>query len=304
MAMVAERENRCAVCGAVTRGDLLCPEHQEASREFTLHLKKLAKPEMIATSALTVDHRYQRAINETRIRSILMNFNEMKLGRLIVSRRARENVLLDGQQRWVALVRMGFAEAPCDVLEGLTLEQEILTFVGLNEDRTGVRKGVLFNDKAMAGVPVYADAMTILKSFRYEVVDPGARKSVSPNQLSCPGTIETVHRMGKLSVVLYTIRQTWPGESEPNRAEMLMGIAAFLQVNPQIKADELVEQIKTYRPDEILNAARATSKASIERRKWVHVYEAIRQRFNYHRQQKNRVSKIEIPSSAPRIWMG
>src|SRR6266699_1521221 len=191
---------RCAICLAVVpEGAVLCPEHREAASTFTNKLHMVSKSVMIRTELLSVDYRYQRPTNERRVRQIIQEFNELDLGRLTVSRRTNEQiVIIDGQQRWTALMRMGIAEAPCEVLEGLTLEQEIMTFVVRNDDRTSVRKGVLFNDKARAGVSVYRDAVSILRSFRYEVVDPGVRSGVSKDRLSCPGAVETVHRMGKL----------------------------------------------------------------------------------------------------------
>lgn len=300
--MVAE-ERRCLICGAVTQeGDLLCVVHREESKSFSHHLKRRAKVETIGTDKLGVDYSYQRPVNENRVKDIILNFNELDLGVLTVSRRANEIVIIDGQQRWTALMRMGFAEVNCEVLEGLTLEQEIMTFVVRNDSRTAVRRGVLFNDKAKAGIPLYADATTILKSFHYELVDPGSRKGVKVDQLSCPGTVETVHRMGRLSAALFVIRQAWPDNAEPNRSEMLMGIAAFLQINPHIKADDLAESLSKFTPHEILVSARSVGKGHIERRLWVHVYEAITQRYNYGRK-SNRVSRVEISPRAPRMWM-
>lgn len=299
--MVAEGR-RCVRCGAVVLEGMLCPLHREEAETFTHHLRQIAKYEMIRTVSLNVDYRFQRPVNETRVRDIVLNFNELDLGTLTVSRRAHEIVILDGQQRWTALVRMGFAEAPCEVLESLTLEQEILTFVIRNEHRTAVRKGILFNDKAKAGVSLYANATTILKSFRYEMVDPGSRTGVAVNRLSCPGTVETVHRMGKLGATLFVIRQAWPDSAEPNRSEMLLGIAAFLQINPHIRPEDLAESLSRFAPAEIIGGAKAVGKVSVERRLWVHVYEQIIQRYNYNRK-THRVSRVEIIPRAPKMWM-
>lgn len=299
--MLAE-VRRCVKCEVVIQEGMLCPVHREEAAAFTHHLRKIAKYEMMRTDALTVDYRFQRPINENRVRQIILNFNELDLGTLTVSRRKNESIILDGQQRWTALVRMGFAEAPCEVLESLTFEQEVMTFVVRNEGRTAVRKGVLFNDKAQAGVHLYQDAVSILRSFRYEVVDPGTRKGVAVNSLSCPGVVETVHRMGKLAATLFVIRTAWPDNAAPNRAEMLMGIATFLQINPHIKADDLADALSRRLPDEILVGARSVGKASVERRLWVHVYEQITQVFNYNKK-TNRVSRVEVSPRAPKMWM-
>src|SRR5215467_2228572 len=149
MAMVAEDQDRkperCHFpgCGAFTRTGLLCPEHQEIAQQFETELTGVATPERIPLAELSVDRRFQRPPVEHHISKIALNFNERYLGRLLVSRRSDERVaagedryaILDGQQRWNALLRMRFAWAPCDVLTGLSLEQEILTFCVHNRER-------------------------------------------------------------------------------------------------------------------------------------------------------------------------
>lgn len=294
-------ERRCLVCDAVTMGADLCPLHYEAAKEFSHHLRGLSKFDNISTAALSVDRRFQRSINEQRVRQIVQNFNELDLGLLTVSRRPRENVLLDGQHRWTALLRMGFAEAPCEVLEGLTLEQETMIFVVRNQERLAIRRGLLFRDKAAAGVEPFRTAMEIMRSFNYVLVDAGSRSSVALDKLSCPAVVETVHRMGKLAGTLFAIRQAWPESAEPNRGEMLMGIATFLQVNPHIQAGELGDSLSKFRPERLIGQAVAVHKTAIERRLWVHVYEQINQAWNYAKR-TGRVSRVEISPRAPKMW--
>src|SRR5262249_29414170 len=224
MAMIAEsREDRCRICGAVTREGLLCAQHRDAAEQFNHHLRGVSKFERIATSSLTVDPNFQRDAVEDEVQDIVLNFNEYDLGFLTVSRRAHENVLLDGQQRWTALLRLGIAEAPCEVMEGLTEEQEIMIFVVRNEKRRAIRAGLLFNDKAKAGIEPFRTAKVILDQFEYELIDTGSRSNVQVDKLSCPRTVEIVHRMGKLAATLLTIHTAWPKIAEPNRAEVLMG---------------------------------------------------------------------------------
>lgn len=290
------------ICGAVTTGDLLCPIHKEVAESFSHHLRGVSKFEHIATSKLTVDHRFQRGIIEDEVRDIILNFNEHDLGVLLVSRRAHENVLIDGQQRWTALVRMGYAEAPCEVLEGLTLEQEIMIFVTRNEKRRAIRRALLFNDKAKAGIQPFADAVVILGQFGYELIDIGTRSNVATGKLSCPSAVETVHRMGKLAPTLLAIRLAWPDQAEPNRAEVLMGIAAFLQINPHIGADALGESLAKFKPERLVEQAKQVAKGSIERRLWVHFYEQVVQAWNYGKK-INRVPRIDISPRAPRMWI-
>jgi hypothetical protein len=309
MAIVADtdvRPERCRVCGALTRTGLLCPEHREEAEKFDAELRGVSTFERIPTSELMVDERFQRDIVEGTVKKIVLNFNEYDLGLLAVSRRDGKrlkegrNALLDGQQRWTALLRLKYAWAPCEVLTGLSLEQEIMIFCVRNEWRTKVKSTLLFTNKAKAGIEPYASAIRILESFGYRLEDAGPRSTVGEDRLSCPRTVDTVQRMGRLSSTLFTIRRAWPKDAEANRAEVVMGIATFLQLNQNIGADELADSISRFDPEELVSNAKAVGKSSIERRLWVHFYEQIVQAFNY--QKKNRVPRMEISPRAPGIW--
>lgn len=296
-------EEHCAICGALALNSFLCPIHQEEAKEFSHSLRGVSKYERISTSALTVDHRFQRPVNERRVRNIILNFNEFDLGLLLVSRRSHANSVLDGQQRLTALLRMGFSWAPCEVLEGLTYEQEIMIFVVRNAERTAVRQGVLFNDRAKAGIETYAEAMSILTSYRYEVIDPGVRSGVAVNRLSCPRAIETVHALGVLAKVLYVIRSAWPESPDPNRAEVLLGLASFMRVNPHIKIEALADALARFPATDIVSGAKNRAKGSTERRLWVHAYHKVVELYNYGRPDRTRVSGAPISPRAPKMWI-
>jgi hypothetical protein len=300
--MVAEdRIYACRICGQATRNSMLCPAHQIEAASFSHHLRKLSKVEYISTAALMVDPNFQRPLSERRVAEIVLKFNELDLGFLTVSRRARENVLLDGQHRWTALLRMGYAEAPCEVLEGLTREQEIMIFVIRNEERTQVRRSLLFTDKAKAGIEPYSTAVEILGQHGYELIDVGKGATVKANQLFCPRTIEIVHRMGKLSATLFTIRRAWPELAQANRAEMLQGVATFLQIYPQVEAMDLADRLGRFPPERLVQQARQMAKGAIERRLWVHMYEQIVQAYNYAK--IKRVPRVDISPRAPNMWI-
>lgn len=305
--MIAMPENvgqRCVVCGQWAPSGLLCPVHLEQGETYNHHLKRVAKHEMIAVTKLGVDD-YQRPLNDQKIQDIVLHFNEFDLGELCVSRRSHEHIIIDGQHRWAGLMRMGYAEAPCEVLEGLTYEQEVMIFVVRNRDRSAVRKGTIFRNQAKAGQKFYAEATSILRTFGYEIVDPGwggGKVRVSTDHLSCPGAVEKVHNMGRLASTLQVIRGAWPKDPEASRAEMLLGMAAFLTIHPHVGHKELAEALAKWPASEVVNQARAVSKTSTERRLWVHLFNALVERWNYGRA-RNRLPRMDVPRGAPGIWM-
>jgi hypothetical protein len=67
---------------------------------------------------------YQRTTNSAQVDGIVKNFDEAKLGTLTVSQRDGKIFVIDGQHRLSALRRLQYTHAPCEVLTGLTYEQE------------------------------------------------------------------------------------------------------------------------------------------------------------------------------------
>lgn len=106
--------------------------------------------------------------------------------------------------------------------------------------------------------------------------------------------------MGKLAASLHVITNAWPSSAEPNRAEMLQGVASFLHINPHISKEELATALARFNPTELVDMTRASASSSVERRRWVHMYFQIVDHFNYNRQK--RVARVDVPRSAPRAW--
>jgi len=282
---------------------MLCALHIEEARTFNVHLKGVSKYERLPLASLSVDRRFQRRRNDRIINNIKQQFNEYALGTLSVSRRAHENTLLDGQQRATALLEMSFAEAPCEVLEGLTFEQEVMIFVIRNQDRVQVPKVVLFKDKALARLTFYREAMEILTAHGFSVSDNAYRTKVERNKFSCPGAIEKVHAMNKLDDTLTVIERAFDRDPEANRAEFLLGIAAFLKLFGHIRPEDLADKLRSTSATAIRDQAKTVSKAHIERRIWVHAYEAIREFWNRgKRNDSSRLPRLDVSPNAPKIW--
>jgi hypothetical protein len=96
---------------------------------------------------------YQRTTNTKQVVRIMNNFNEAKLGVLIVSERDGNFYIVDGTHRVSALRRLGYKSAMFIVLEGLTYEQEADFFRRQNENTrqltlyTRFKAGLESNDK-------------------------------------------------------------------------------------------------------------------------------------------------------------
>jgi hypothetical protein len=118
--------------------------------------------ESVPAHRLTVDERVQRALNPDRARALARDFDETRMGVLVVSLRRHpvlqgtdRYVVLDGQTRLAAL-RL-FTGDPdtrypvtCQVFRGLDRAQEAALFLGLN-DRASVRPVDKFRLALVAG---------------------------------------------------------------------------------------------------------------------------------------------------------
>src|SRR4051794_33828172 len=101
-------------------------------------MRLFGTPQYERVGELTVDQRYQRALNARRVKKIANEFDPYSVGMLIVSDRGDgTKVVLDGQTRRAALVAMGWEDqmVPCYVYVGLSVEEEARIFRTLNQDR-------------------------------------------------------------------------------------------------------------------------------------------------------------------------
>jgi hypothetical protein len=70
------------------------------------------------------------------VKTIAERFDPRLLGVLLVSKRSdTEFVVIDGRERWEALLRLGIPEAPCFVLRGLTEKREAEIRMELSRQR-------------------------------------------------------------------------------------------------------------------------------------------------------------------------
>src|SRR5213593_2738333 len=94
---------------------------------------------------LIVDPRFQRPIQRSRVERYIKQFDPKLVGLLTVSLRPNgKDVILDGQHRWMTLVGRNYTEALCEVLTGLSFEQEAAIFHGRNVGRVRLKPGDYF----------------------------------------------------------------------------------------------------------------------------------------------------------------
>ena len=100
---------------------------------------------MLNVDELNVCESYQRTVRTAGVNKIVKNFDRDALGTLCVGKRKDGSLwIVDGQQRWTALKKLGVKRVPCDVFESSGPSHEARIFRHKNKDRTGVNAVTIF----------------------------------------------------------------------------------------------------------------------------------------------------------------
>jgi len=170
---------------------------------------------------------YQRSTNSTQVGNIIKNFNEAKLGTLTVSNRDRRFILLDGQHRFSALRHLKYTHAYCQVLVGLTPEQEAEHFMRQSENNRPLRPLDLFRAGLIAQEEKCIRINDIVKGNDFDI-------GFSPKNFREIGAIKALFTIVDdygykiLDDTLCLIASTWNDTPRAVRSECLIGVAEFV----------------------------------------------------------------------------
>lgn len=170
---------------------------------------------------------YQRPTNTAQVEKIAAHFDEAKLGLPIVSERGGKYHLLDGAHRVAALRKIGYTHAMCNVLTGLTYQDEADYFRTQNQNTRPLTKYNLFKAGLEAGdeLCVQIDRITRANGF---TVGMSARGFNNIPAIFALTTICTVYGVQTLDETLKLLRATWEGINDVTRREFLVGTAEFV----------------------------------------------------------------------------
>jgi hypothetical protein len=247
---------------------------------------------MLRLDQLIVDARFQRPIQQSRVERYTKQFDGSLVGLLTVSLRANgKYVILDGQHRWMVLVEREYTEALCEVLTGLTFEQEASIFYGRNIGRTRLKPGDYFRARLAANDPVAKAINEMVTKAGYHIeLQPQIHWHSSsghsdPLAIVSITAIERIFNNGTLPATLDTVKAAWP--KQPSffmKAELLLGVAAFLRLYPETHEDRLVAMLSKFSPHVILANANRGAATGGRGTIWQHVVEDIRAIYNRHAQ--------------------
>lgn len=181
---------------------------------------------------------YQRELKPSKVNKIVRNFVPDVMGIALVSFRNGDFYCIDAQHRVEALKKLGYTEILCQVLTGLTYEEECYRFVLLNTGRTQLTANQVFHGRVEEKDK---EAMELVEAFRKYRFDYNKNNSAKDDNLI--GAVSKFVKMQKtfgmerVEKVLRIIRNAWYGDKNSVSSAIISGLSTFLQENPA--ADEL-----------------------------------------------------------------
>lgn len=187
--------------------------------------------EQIRVDQFNIDHSYQRPISPTMVNRIIKAFDSRLFGIVTASRRADGSYwVLDGQHRIAALIKMGKGNiaVPCEVLTGLSMEDEARVFHLRNANKKTMTPQEKFRGALAAGDEraVRIDRAVRAAGFQVNLDSSELNGGLIPATSSLE-RVDRQYRDGHLETTLGLIRTTWGTDHGP-RGNLITGLAYLL----------------------------------------------------------------------------
>lgn len=182
---------------------------------------------------------YQREVKPSKINKIVKNFVPDIMGVGLVSFRSGEFWGIDAQHRIEALKKLGYTEILCQVLTGLTYEQECYRFVLLNTGRTQLTANQIFHGRVEEKDKDALDLVAMFKKYRFEYnKNNGIKEDNLIGAVSKFVKIQKNFGMDRVEQILRILRNAWYGDKHSLSSAIISGLSTFISENPN--ADELI----------------------------------------------------------------
>lgn len=197
--------------------------------------------EIVPLKNMVVDA-YQRPLTNF-VDKIEREFDPALVGTLCLSERSKTKfAVIDGQTRAEGMKRVGLAEAPAIVYEGLTRQQEAALFAKFQTERRGMTSASRFKAQVIAGDETATKINAIVESCGYTI----EHNSSAANALKAVAALEFVYwgtfgRRGKkneanpdlLRDTLNVIKAAWPKLPDTAKSSvMVRGLGFFMAREP------------------------------------------------------------------------
>lgn len=188
----------------------------------------MSRFKQVPINSLIVDDRYQRPLDERRVKRMADNFQDVLFGTLEVSERNGKLAVFDGQHRLAVARTLGRDKVPCLVHSKLTPEQEAEAFIKLQRERRGVHRVERFKARLFSGDPEAEAINTIAQLCGYTIRKAGNHAG-EEYAISAVGSLERVYRRGILNETLQTLNDLWGGDPKSTDGGLIEGLSIILE---------------------------------------------------------------------------
>lgn len=200
---------------------------------------------------------YQRDLKNSKVKNYAERYNPNIFGVILVSHRNGKYWIVDGQHRVAVAKLLGIKSVYCQVLEGLSYEQEAEHFYEINHNKSRLNANHKFHAKVESKDKSALDIVKALNKYGYAYSKEGTDQN--DNSIRAIGSIQKIyqrHGYDGLCEVLDILRKSWNGDYTSLKAEMIKGINTFI-VNYEFNKDFLISVLSRYTPKGIMDKSRA-----------------------------------------------
>jgi hypothetical protein len=209
----------------------------------------------VPVSDLIVDDRYQRDLDERRVRKIVNEFDPALFGTLEVSHRNGVSAVFDGQHRLVAAAELGHESVPCLVHTGLSPEDEAVLFVQLQRERKGISAVQRFRARLFSGDEIAQEIAAIVDEAGFTISDQSSADAGRTHSIKGVQTLERLYHRGVLSGALGIIREVWYGDDKSTDAGFIEGVGLLLEQYGSRLDDDAFERLRAVPPIVVIRRA-------------------------------------------------
>lgn len=188
----------------------------------------MSRFKQVPIGSLIVDDRYQRPLDDRRVKRMAENFQDVLFGTLEVSERNGKLAVFDGQHRLAVARALGRDKVPCLVHAKLTPEQEAEAFVRLQRERRGIHRVERFKARLFSGDTDAQAINAIVEGNGYTIRKAGNHAG-EESAISAVGSLERVYRRGNLAETLQTLRDLWGGDAKSTDGGLIEGLSIILE---------------------------------------------------------------------------
>lgn len=199
---------------------------------------------------------YQRELKMSKVNKIANNFMPDIVGIGLVSFRGGEFNCLDSQHRVMAMKKLGFKEILCQVLTGLTYEEECLRFNILNTGRTQLTANQVFHCRVEGRDKEALELVEMFKKYRFEYnKNNGIKDDNLIGAVSKFVKIQKSFGIDRVEKVLRILRNAWYGDKNSLSSAIITGLSTFLEENPTTDEMTLVKALEKVMPNILIAQA-------------------------------------------------